>query len=63
MYSLVYRISEGLKELKLVLEEHIHNQGVAVIAKCGDSALNVSAERVRNQQVKLFTNEMTMMIH
>lgn len=44
MYSLVARISEGLKELKLVLEEHIHNQGVAVIAKCGDAALNVSLE-------------------
>lgn len=43
MYALVARISEGLKELKLVLEEHIHNQGVAVVAKCGDAALNVSA--------------------
>lgn len=42
MYSLVSRITEGLKELKLVLEEHIHNQGVSVIEKCGDAALNVS---------------------
>lgn len=42
MYSLVFRISEGLKELKLVLEEHIHNQGVAVVEKCGEAALNVS---------------------
>lgn len=41
MYSLVARITEGLKELKHVLEEHIHNQGVAVVAKCGDAAINV----------------------
>lgn len=41
MYSLVARITEGLKELKTVLEEHIHNQGMAAIAKCGDSATNV----------------------
>lgn len=43
MYSLVSRISEGLKELKTVLEEHIHKQGVEVIAQCGDSAINVSS--------------------
>lgn len=42
MYSLVSRIAEGLKELKAVLEEHIHRQGVAVIDKCGEAALNVS---------------------
>lgn len=42
MYSLVSRISEGLKELKAVLEEHIHKQGVEVIAQCGDAAINVS---------------------
>lgn len=42
MYTLVARIAEGLKELKIVLEEHIHNQGMAAIAKCGDSAANVS---------------------
>lgn len=41
MYSLVARIAEGLKELKGVLEEHIHNQGIAAIAKCGDAAANV----------------------
>ncbi|XP_031637973.1 cullin-1-like [Contarinia nasturtii] len=40
MYSLVSRISEGLKELKSVLEEHIHKQGVEVIAQCGDAAIN-----------------------
>lgn len=43
MYSLVSRISEGLKELKTVLEEHIHKQGVEVIAQCGDAAINVSS--------------------
>lgn len=38
MYSLVARISEGLKELRSVLEEHIHSQGTAAIAKCGATA-------------------------
>lgn len=42
MYSLVSRITEGLKELKTVLEEHIHNQGVTFIAKGGEAAANVS---------------------
>lgn len=53
MYSLVSRISEGLKELKAVLEEHIHKQGVEVIAQCGDAAINVS---VNEQQLTEFTN-------
>lgn len=42
MYSLVARITEGLVELKAILETHIHNQGLAAIAKCGEAALNVS---------------------
>lgn len=42
MYSLVSRITEGLKELKAVLEEHIHKQGVEVIEQCGEAAINVS---------------------
>ena len=41
MYSLVSRISEGLGELKLILEEHIHTQGMAAIEKCGDTEANV----------------------
>ncbi|XP_062545423.1 cullin-1 isoform X1 [Armigeres subalbatus] len=40
MYSLVARITEGLVELKAILETHIHNQGLAAIAKCGEAALN-----------------------
>lgn len=42
MYNLVSRITDGLGELKKLLESHIHNQGLAAIEKCGDSALNVS---------------------
>lgn len=41
MYSLVARIVEGLVELKQILETHIHNQGLAAIAKCGEAAINV----------------------
>uniref|UniRef100_A0A3B1JZZ2 Cullin-1 n=2 Tax=Astyanax mexicanus TaxID=7994 RepID=A0A3B1JZZ2_ASTMX len=40
MYNLVSRITDGLGELKKLLETHIHNQGLAAIEKCGDSALN-----------------------
>uniref|UniRef100_A0A2M4BET4 Cullin-1 n=1 Tax=Anopheles marajoara TaxID=58244 RepID=A0A2M4BET4_9DIPT len=40
MYSLVARIKAGLHELKEILETHIHNQGLAAIEKCGDSAVN-----------------------
>lgn len=40
MYSLVQRIPDGLGELRTLLEEHIHNQGLSAIDKCGESALN-----------------------
>lgn len=41
MYNLVSRITDGLGELKKLLETHIHNQGLAAIEKCGEAALNV----------------------
>lgn len=53
MYSLVSRISEGLRELKTVLEEHIHKQGVEVIAQCGDAAINVSLSRFQKQATNI----------
>uniref|UniRef100_U5EX69 Cullin-1 n=1 Tax=Corethrella appendiculata TaxID=1370023 RepID=U5EX69_9DIPT len=40
MYSLVARITEGLSELKTILEAHIHSQGLAAIEKCGEAAVN-----------------------
>uniref|UniRef100_A0A673I8L9 Cullin-1 n=1 Tax=Sinocyclocheilus rhinocerous TaxID=307959 RepID=A0A673I8L9_9TELE len=40
MYNLVSRITDGLGELKKLLETHIYNQGLAAIEKCGESALN-----------------------
>lgn len=43
MYNLVSRITDGLGELKKLLETHIHNQGLAAIEKCGEAALNVHA--------------------
>lgn len=48
MYNLVSRITDGLGELKKLLETHIHNQGLAAIEKCGDSALNVR-QQSRNE--------------
>ena len=41
MYTLVSRIPDGLGELKLLLENHINNQGLAAIEKLGDDAINV----------------------
>nr|XP_046215824.1 cullin-1-like [Oncorhynchus gorbuscha] len=40
MYNLVSRITDGLGELKKLLETHIYNQGLAAIEKCGETALN-----------------------
>ncbi|XP_055859044.1 cullin homolog 1 [Episyrphus balteatus] len=37
MYSHVARIPEGLVELKAILEEHIYNQGMSAIEKCGNT--------------------------
>ncbi|XP_050358820.1 cullin-1 isoform X2 [Nymphalis io] len=41
MYSLVARIPDGLVELRRLLEQHIHAQGLAAIDKCGDCAHSV----------------------
>ncbi|CAH2988103.1 unnamed protein product [Chilo suppressalis] len=38
MYSLVARIPDGLCELRRLLEQHIHAQGLQAIDKCGESA-------------------------
>ncbi|XP_054279528.1 cullin-1-like [Macrosteles quadrilineatus] len=40
MYSLVARITDGLGELRNLLELHISSQGLAAIEKCGESAAN-----------------------
>jgi len=42
MYQLVSRVQDGLGKLKTLLENHIHQQGLGAIEKCGESALNVS---------------------
>lgn len=53
MYNLVSRITDGLGELKKLLETHIHNQGLAAIEKCGDSALNVR-QQTQGEKKKSF---------
>ncbi|XP_065053856.1 cullin-1-like [Rhopilema esculentum] len=40
MYSLVHRIPHGLDNLKELLEEHIHSEGLKALAKCVDTAVN-----------------------
>ena len=39
IYNLVSRIQDGLRELKKLLEIHIHNQSLAAIEQCGKTAL------------------------
>ncbi|XP_045528926.1 cullin-1 isoform X2 [Pieris brassicae] len=38
MYNLVARIPDGLVELRRLLEQHIHAQGLQAIDKCGETA-------------------------
>jgi len=40
MFQLVSRIPDGLGELRNLLENHIHSQGLAAIEKLGNEALN-----------------------
>lgn len=35
------RIPDGLRELRTLLEQHITNQGLAAIDRCGETAVNV----------------------
>lgn len=46
MYNLVSRITDGLVELRSLLEAHIYNQGLTAIDKCGESAASVSQTTV-----------------
>ena len=54
MYNLVSRITDGLGELKKLLETHIHNQGLAAIEKCGEAALNVRTTKWSG--VRIYSN-------
>ena len=42
MYQLVSRIPDGLGQLKILLENHITNQGLVAIERLGEEAINVS---------------------
>ena len=44
MYNLVARIPDGLGQLRTLLENHITNQGLNALEKCGDQAFNVSMQ-------------------
>ena len=48
MYNLVHRIPHGLDNLRELLEEHIHSQGLNALDKCSDSAINVCLSCVLN---------------
>lgn len=49
MYSLVARITDGLVELRHLLESHIAAQGLQAIEKCGESANNVIRIQTTNK--------------
>lgn len=40
MFALVSRISDGLPQLRHLLEQHISNQGVSALDRCGETILN-----------------------
>ncbi|XP_018022062.1 cullin-1 [Hyalella azteca] len=40
MFQLVSRIPDGLPELRSLLEQHISNQGLSAIDRCGESVIN-----------------------
>uniref|UniRef100_A0A6A7FX63 Cullin-1-like n=2 Tax=Hirondellea gigas TaxID=1518452 RepID=A0A6A7FX63_9CRUS len=40
MFQLVFRIPDGLPELRSLLEQHITNQGLTAIDRCGDTVMN-----------------------
>lgn len=61
MYNLVSRITDGLGELKKLLETHIHNQGLAAIEKCGEAALNVRT--TSSPQLLILTSLPTITIY
>ena len=44
MFNLVARIPDGLGQLRTLLENHITNQGLNALEKCGDQAFNVSKQ-------------------
>ena len=46
MYSLCARLPDGLLKLKELLESHIFNQGLAAIARCEETAMNVCIEKI-----------------
>lgn len=54
MYSLVARIPDGLGELRTLLEQHIANQGLDAIEKCGEAAHNVSSFNRHFEYVRFF---------
>jgi len=47
MYSLVNRIPEGLTELRNLLENHIYQQGLAAVDRCGEGVSNEPSLYVR----------------
>lgn len=47
MYQLVSKISNGVGQLKFLLEKHIYLQGDSAIKTCGDTAINVNLITLR----------------
>ena len=41
MFALCARVQNGLTQLKVLLEEHIHQQGLDAVEKCQETAMTV----------------------
>ena len=46
MYALVSLVPNGMDKLRELFESHVHEQGLSVLEKCKDTAINVSATRI-----------------
>lgn len=41
MYALVCLVPKGMDRLREVFQEHVHEQGLSVLERCKDTAINV----------------------
>ena len=42
MYALVSLVPDGMDKLRTLFQEHVYEQGLSLLEKCKDTAINVS---------------------
>ncbi len=41
MYSLVSLVPDGMEKLRALFQDHVYEQGLSLLEKCKDTAINV----------------------